>query len=152
MSVPEDDVLIIGAGATGLATALALSAAGRQVRLMDAGQVGGATSYGNCGTITPSHAPPLPAPGVPLRALRWMLSPQAPLYIPPRLDPALWRWLLHFTARCNQRDWLQSTRGRAALLNDSRQRLADWVQRYQLQCEFAEQGLDYVFHSQRSFE
>ncbi|WP_313276100.1 FAD-dependent oxidoreductase, partial [Stenotrophomonas sp.] len=58
MSVPEDDVLIIGAGATGLATALALSAAGRQVRLMDAGQVGGATSYGNCGTITPSHAPP----------------------------------------------------------------------------------------------
>jgi len=152
VSVPEDDVVIIGAGATGLATALALSAAGRQVRLMDAGQVGGATSYGNCGTITPSHAPPLAAPGVPLRALRWMLSPQAPLYIPPRLDPALWRWLLHFTARCNQRDWLQSTRGRAALLNDSRQRLADWVQRYQLQCEFAEQGLDYVFHSQRSFE
>lgn len=152
MKSPRDDVLIIGAGATGLATALALSEAGRQVRVMDAGALGGATSYGNCGTITPSHAPPLAAPGVPMRALRWMLSPQAPLYIPPRVDPQLWRWLARFAARCNQHDWLHSTRGRAALLNDSRQRLTDWVQRYALDCEFAEKGLDYVFRQTANFE
>lgn len=152
MNSPKDDVLIVGAGATGLATALALAEAGRQVRVVDAGPLGGATSHGNCGTITPSHAPPLAAPGVPLRALRWMLSPQAPLYIPPRLDPALWRWLLKFAARCNRQDWLHSAHGRAVLLNDSRCRLADWVQRYQLDCEFAEKGLDYVFRQQRNFD
>ena len=152
MKSPHDDVLIIGAGATGLATALALSDAGRQVRILDAGRIGGATSHGNCGTITPSHAPPLAAPGVLSRALRWMLSPQAPLYIPPRLDPALWRWLFHFAARCNARDWQHSARGRAALLNDSRQRLADWVRRHSLDCEFAEKGLDYVFREPRNFE
>lgn len=152
MKFPQDDVLIIGAGAIGLATALALSEAGRQVRVLDAGRLGGATSHGNCGTITPSHAPPLAAPGVPMRALRWMLSPQAPLYIPPRFDPALWRWLARFAGRCNQHDWLQSTQGRAALLNDSRQRLADWVRHYQLDCEFAEKGLDYVFREQANFE
>lgn len=104
MKSAQDDVLIIGAGVTGLATALALSNAGRQVRVVDAGRIGAATSHGNCGTITPSHAPPLAAPGVPGRALRWMLSPQAPLYMPPRLDPALWRWLLKFTLRCNRHD------------------------------------------------
>lgn len=152
MNSTLDDVLIIGAGAIGLATALALSETGRSVRVLDAGRLGGATSHGNCGTITPSHAPPLAAPGVPLRALRWMLSPQAPLYIPPRIDPALWRWLLHFAARCNRHDWEHSTRGRAALLNDSRQRLSEWVQRYRLDCEFGEDGLDYVFRQSRNFE
>src|SRR5690606_26189246 len=69
---PQDDVLILGGGAIGLATALSLLEAGRGVRVLEAGRVGGATSHGNCGTITPSHAPPLAAPGVPLRALRWM--------------------------------------------------------------------------------
>ena len=152
MRIRNDDVVIIGAGATGLATALALSDAGRQVRVIDAGPLGGATSHGNCGTITPSHAPPLAAPGVPLQALRWMLSPQAPLYIPPRMDPALWRWLLRFVARCNPQDWQRSAQGRAALLNDSRQRLAQWVQRYRLDCEFADKGLDYVFREQRNFQ
>src|SRR5690606_37243509 len=59
-----DDVLILGGGAIGLATALSLLEAGRGVRVLEAGRVGGATWHGNCGTVTPSHAPPLAAPGV----------------------------------------------------------------------------------------
>ncbi|HDS1677818.1 TPA: FAD-dependent oxidoreductase [Stenotrophomonas maltophilia] len=148
----REDVIVVGAGAIGLASALALRAQGRQVRVIDRGRVGGATSHGNCGTITPSHAPPLAAPGVPLRALRWMLDPRAPLYVRTRLDPTLWRWLLQFGARCNARDWLQSTRARGALLDDSRQRLADWVQAHALDCEFDARGLDYVFGDARNFD
>ena len=77
------DVLVVGAGAVGLATALALLEDGRGVRIIDAGRVGGGSSHGNCGTITPSHAPPLAAPGMVLRALRMMLTPDAPLYVRP---------------------------------------------------------------------
>jgi D-amino-acid dehydrogenase len=149
---PHDDVLIIGGGAIGLATALALLEAGRGVRILEAGAVGGGASHGNCGTITPSHAPPLAAPGVVAQALRWMFTPDAPLYLKPRVDPALWHWLLRFAARCNPRDWRQSTQARAALLNDARARLADWVSRYGLQCEFEEEGLDYVFRDPRRFQ
>jgi D-amino-acid dehydrogenase len=146
------DVLILGGGAIGLAPALSLLEAGRGVRILEAATVGGATSHGNCGTITPSHAPPLAAPGVPLRALRWMFTPDAPLYLKPRIDPALWQWLARFTARCNSGDWMASARARAALLNDSRTRLVDWVGRYGLDCEFGETGLDYVFRDRRNFE
>jgi len=149
---PHDDVLIIGGGAIGLATALALLDAGRGVRILEAGAVGGGASHGNCGTITPSHAPPLAAPGVVAQALRWMFTPDAPLYLKPRVDPALWHWLLRFAVRCNPRDWRQSTQARAALLNDARARLADWVSRYDLQCEFEEEGLDYVFRDPRRFQ
>ncbi|MGV1109380.1 NAD(P)/FAD-dependent oxidoreductase [Xanthomonas translucens] len=151
-ALPQDDVLIVGAGAIGLATGLALLEAGRQVRILDAGGVGAATSHGNCGTITPSHAPPLAAPGVPWRALRWMLRPDAPLYVRPRLDPALWQWLLRFRARCNARDWLASAQARAALLDDARTRLVAWIERYGLDCEFKADGLDYVFGDRRNFE
>ena len=152
MNPPHDDVLIIGGGAIGLATALALLDAGRGVRILEAGVVGGGASHGNCGTITPSHAPPLAAPGVVAQALRWMFTPDAPLYLKPRVDPALWHWLLRFAVRCNPRDWRQSTQARAALLNDARARLADWVGRYGLQCEFEEEGLDYVFRDPRKFQ
>ncbi|KAG1542608.1 hypothetical protein G6F50_014085 [Rhizopus delemar] len=148
----REDVIVVGAGAIGLASALALRAQGRQVRVIDRGRVGGATSHGNCGTITPSRAPPLAAPGVPLRALRWMLDPRAPLDVRTRLDPTLWRWLLQFGARCNARHWLQSTRARGALLDDSRRRLAEWVQAHALDCEFDARGLDYVFGDARNFD
>ena len=152
MTPPRDDVLILGGGVIGLATALALIEAGRGVRVLEAGTAGCGASHGNCGTLTPSHAPPLAAPGVVLKGLRWMFTPDAPLYLKPRFDPALWRWLLQFAVRCNVKDWRQSTQSRSVILDDSRQRLADWVGRYGLQCEFAEEGLDYVFREQANFD
>lgn len=147
----EIDIVVVGAGVVGLATALALLESGRVVRVIDTGRIGGGASHGNCGTITPSHAPPLAAPGMVGVALRWMFTPDAPLYIKPRIDPALWRWLLGFAARCNPRDWHRSAQAKAALLNDSRARLARWVRDYALECEFAESGVDYVFRDPRAF-
>lgn len=120
--------------------------------MLEAARIGSGASHGNCGTITPSHAPPLAAPGVVAQALRWMFVPDAPLYLKPRIDPALWRWLAHFAARCNLRDWRQSTSARSVLLNDARTRLVDWVARYGLHCEFEQEGLDYVFREARYFE
>lgn len=146
-----DDVLVVGGGVIGLACALALLEAGRDVRVLEAGRIGGGASHGNCGTITPSHAPPLAAPGMVIKALRWMLTPDAPLYVRPRLDPGLWHWLLRYALRCNPRDWRSSAQAKSALLNDSRARLVDWIDRYRFDCEFAESGEDYVFRDPRSF-
>ncbi|MFP7722743.1 NAD(P)/FAD-dependent oxidoreductase [Lysobacter sp. A3-1-A15] len=148
----REDVVVVGAGVIGLSCALALLEAGRGVRVVDAGRVGGGSSHGNCGTITPSHAPPLAAPGVVLRALRWMLTPDAPLYVPPRLDPMLWRWLWRFAGRCNAGDWRASALAKAALLQDSRVRLGDWIGRHGMDCGFVESGEDYVFRDGRAFE
>ena len=143
------ETLIVGGGAVGLACAIALREFGREVRVIEATRVGAGASHGNCGTITPSHAPPLAAPGMVQTALRWMLQPDAPLYIQPRVDPRLWRWLLTFAGRCNARDWETSARAKSRLLNDSRTRLADWIRDYALDCEFVESGEDYVFRDPR---
>lgn len=147
-----EDIVVVGAGAIGLATALALARDGRHVRVLEANRIGGGASHGNCGTITPSHAPPLAAPGTVMTALRWMLTPDAPLYVRPGVDPLLWRWLLRFALRCNPRDWAASARAKSALLNDSRTRLEEWVRTFALDCEFTASGEDYVFRDPRNFE
>lgn len=152
MQSTTDDVIVVGAGVIGLASALALLESGRGVRVIDAGRIGGGASHGNCGTITPSHAAPLAAPGRIAVALRWMLTPDAPLYVKPRVDPALWAWLVRFALRCNPRDWRDSALAKSVLLNDNRRRLGEWVQRYGLDCEFVESGVDYVFRDPGAFE
>jgi D-amino-acid dehydrogenase len=145
------DVVVVGGGVAGLAYALALLQAGRHVRVLDAGKTGRAASHGNCGTITPSHATPLAAPGMVLKAMKWMLTPDAPLYVNPKFDLRLWGWLLGFAARCNPRDWEASARAKSALLNDSRERLTDWVRAFDLRCDFIEAGEDYVFRARENF-
>src|SRR3546814_11281922 len=77
----RDDVLVVGGGVIGLASALALLDAGRSVRVLEANTAGCGSSHGNCGTITPSHAAPLTAPGKVAKALHWMLTPDAPFYV-----------------------------------------------------------------------
>ena len=47
------------------------------------------------------------------------LQRNSPFAIKPRLDPALWSWLLHFAARCNERDMIEAGRGIQALLISS---------------------------------
>lgn len=146
------DVLVVGGGAIGLACALALRVDGHTVCVIDQAALGSGSSHGNCGTVTPSHAPPLAAPGIALKALRWMLRPDAPLYVPPRADPVLWRWLWRVALRGNPRDWRVSAQAKAALLHDSRDRLESWIAHHRLDCGFVASGDDYVFRDQRLFE
>ena len=145
----SDDVLIVGGGVVGLACALSLLEAGRGVRILEAGSVGCGSSHGNCGTITPSHAAPLAAPGAVGKALGWMFTPDAPFYVKPRLDPVLWRWMLGFAWRCNPNDWRRAMAARAGMLQASRQALEEWMSRFGLDCEFEASGVDYVYRSER---
>ena len=148
----DPDVLILGGGVIGLACAHYLLQAGRSVRIVECGRTGAATSHGNCGTITPSHAPPLAAPGPVLKALKWMASPDAPLYVKPRPDPALAYWLLRFALRCNRNDWRQAGLAKAALLQQSRTLIEDLVTRSNLDCEFRATGVRYIYRDTSEFE
>lgn len=152
MSTHRADVLILGGGAIGLACALYLLRAGRGVVVLEQGRAGGATSHGNCGTITPSHATPLAAPGVIAQALRWILRPDAPLRIAPRLDWELLRWLLRFSRRCNGRDFARTTAIKADLLRLSRQALENLIRSEALDCEFQTIGTLNVYRDAHEFD
>src|SRR5207342_3983016 len=151
MTERDADVLILGGGVIGLACAHYLLQAGRSVRVLDRARVGAATSHGNCGTITPSHAPPLAAPGMVLKGLKYMLTPDAPLYIRPRLDFELAGWLLRFSQRCNHADWRQPALAKAGMLHASRRLLDDLIRERRLDCEFAASGAHLVYRDEKSF-
>lgn len=148
----SSDVLILGGGVIGLACAHYLLAAGRSVTVLEQGRVGGGSSHGNCGTLTPSHAAPLAQPGMIGTALRWLLKPDAPLRIKPRLDPALLRWLIGFAAHCNPRDFERATAAKAPLLVRSRELIEQLVREQRLDCEFEALGTMNVFRDARNFE
>ncbi|MGH8109501.1 MAG: NAD(P)/FAD-dependent oxidoreductase [Arenimonas sp.] len=146
------DVLILGGGVIGLATAYYLLKAGRTVCILERDSIGAATSFGNCGTITPSHIPPLAAPGMVLKAMKWMLTPDAPFYVKPTLDPNLVFWLLKFASRCNEQDWRASSLAKMDLLHNSRRLLESLVKQENFDCEFSATGMHNIYKTQAGFE
>jgi D-amino-acid dehydrogenase len=100
--VKQVDILVIGGGSIGVCCAYFLADKGRQVTLIEQGQIGAACSYGNAGVIARSHIIPLPAPGVLLNGIKWMFDPESPLYIKPRLSLSLFTWLARFSVACRE--------------------------------------------------
>ncbi len=90
-------VLVLGAGVVGVATAWFLTRAGHDVTVVERRDgVALETSRANAGLLTPAQSPPWNAPGVPWRALGWLLRRDAALDIRLRWDPAMIAWLLAF--------------------------------------------------------
>lgn len=97
-------VLVLGGGVIGVSCAYYLAQAGHEVELVDR-QSGPAleTSFANAGEVSPGYSSPWAGPGVPVKAIKWMLMQHSPLVIWPLLDPAMWRWGAQMLANCTER-------------------------------------------------
>jgi len=96
----EKHTIVIGGGIVGLCSAWYLARRGRAVTLVEQDSIADSASAGNAGIVALGHLP-LPRPGLVAQAIRWMLDPGSPLYIPPRLDLQLFAWLKNFHRACN---------------------------------------------------
>ncbi|WP_413730495.1 D-amino acid dehydrogenase [Sodalis sp. RH22] len=95
-------VIILGSGVIGVASAWYLARAGHEVRVIDR-QPGPAqeTSAGNAGQISPGYAAPWAAPGVPLKAIKWMFQRHAPLAIRLKASDHQLRWMWQMLRNCD---------------------------------------------------
>ena len=152
MNPLQDDVLILGGGVIGLSCALALRRAGASVRVLEQAVPGHGASHGNCGTLTPSHAIPLSVPGVRMKALRWLLKRDAPLYVNPRPDPERWRWLLDFARRCNLSDARRAALARCSILQRSNALLPQWLAEEGIECDYGKRGTLYVYRNSHALQ
>ena len=96
-------VLVLGSGVIGTTVAYYLARAGHEVTVVDR-QPGPAleTSFANAGEVSPGYSSPWAGPGVPLKAVKWLLMQHSPLVIRPMLDPAMWRWGLQMLRNCTE--------------------------------------------------
>ncbi|MCA9129198.1 MAG: D-amino acid dehydrogenase [Planctomycetales bacterium] len=95
-------VIVVGAGVIGVTSAYFLAKAGCQVTVVERRSSSALeTSFANAGQISPGMSAPWAAPGVPIKAAKWMLTANSPLVFRPTADPAQWRWILQFLGNCN---------------------------------------------------
>ncbi|MSO23672.1 MAG: FAD-dependent oxidoreductase [Acidobacteria bacterium] len=148
----ETDVIVIGGGSIGVCTAYYLARQGLRVRLMEKGEICSGCSYGNACMIVPSHAMPVPGPGVISKALKWMLKEDSPLLIRPRLDWQLLSWLLRFAFFCREEPMKRAIPvlrdlGRASLALFKELEATEG-----LSFDFRQRGLLNVYSSRAGFE
>jgi D-amino-acid dehydrogenase len=94
-------ILILGSGVIGVTSAYYLAQAGHEVTVIDRQPKPALeTSFANAGEVSPGYSSPWAGPGVPVKAVKWLLMKHGPLVIRPKLDPVLWVWLLKLLRNC----------------------------------------------------
>jgi D-amino-acid dehydrogenase len=94
-------VLVLGGGVIGVTTAYYLAGSGHEVTVVDRqAEPALETSFANAGEVSPGYASPWAGPGVPIKAIKWLLMKHGPLVIRPNLDPAMWAWLIKMLRNC----------------------------------------------------
>jgi glycine/D-amino acid oxidase-like deaminating enzyme len=93
---PHPDVIVIGAGIIGLATAYDLHKLGRNVQILDREEPASQCSSGNAGALSFHSVAPLALPGILANTLKMLGDREGPLYLPPTYLPQASGWLWRF--------------------------------------------------------
>lgn len=146
-------ILVLGAGVVGITTAWFLQKQGHQVTVVDRqNQAGLETSYANGGQISVSHAQPWANPSAPLKVLKWLAQPDAPLLFRPKLDPAQWRWALSFLGQCTSARAAHNIRQMVNLGTYSRSQLQALRKDANVQYDHLEKGILHFYTNPAEFE
>jgi D-amino-acid dehydrogenase len=112
-------VIVLGAGVIGVTSAYQLALQGHEVTVVDR-QPGPAleTSHANAGEVSFGYCSPWAAPGIPMKAIKWLMMEHAPLILRPKVDRAMLTWLASMLRNC--------TSDRYAINKSRMLRLADY--------------------------
>jgi D-amino-acid dehydrogenase len=131
-------IVVLGSGVIGTTAAFYLARDGHEVTVVDRQPAPAMeTSFANAGEVSPGYSAPWAGPGVPLKAVKWLLMHHSPLVIQPLLDPRMWRWGLSMLRNCTaeryrvnkarmvrvaeySRDCLQALRAETGIAYDAR--------------------------------
>jgi D-amino-acid dehydrogenase len=144
-------IVVVGAGVIGLACAYELLQDGHDVVVLEGSDAGQAASHGNAAKIAIAEAGPVPAPGMVVQGLKWMLRSDSPLYVKPTLSPPLVRFLVRMARNCTEE---QFRRGLAVNLRQAERanELFDEWRAAGLQFEMHDRGVLLAYENAEHFD
>ncbi|GAC1037195.1 D-amino acid dehydrogenase [Pseudomonas sp. No.117] len=146
-------VLVLGSGVIGTTSAYYLARQGFEVVVVDR-QAGPAleTSHANAGQVSPGYASPWAAPGVPLKALKWLFQKHAPLAIRLTGDASQYLWMAQMLRNCTAARYAVNKERMVRLSEYSRDCLDELRQDTGIAYEGRQLGTTQIFRTQQQVD
>ncbi len=152
MKNKNSDVIIIGGGIIGLASAYYLVKEGKSVIILEKGTPEEASSHANCGLVSPSHAMPLNSLNLIFKALKWLVKKDSPFYIKPQWNIGFWYWMLAFALNARGGITEKNKIGKNNLLMSSRGLFDELIKESGINCNWLNKGVMFAFLSKKAFD
>jgi D-amino-acid dehydrogenase len=144
-------IVVVGAGVVGLACVYELLQDGHDVVILDSSTAGQAASHGNAAKIAIAESGPVPAPGMVVQGLKWMLRPDSPLYVKPSMSPPFVRFMLQMARNCTVEQFRAGLNVNLRLAERANEMFDEW-RSAGLDFEMHERGVLIAYESPESFE
>ena len=146
-------VVVLGAGVIGVTSAWYLAQVGHEVTVIDR-QEGAAleTSFANAGEISPGYASPWAAPGIPMKAVKWLFMRHAPLIIQPNFDWTRLDWMARMLGNCTETAYKVNKSRMVRLAEYSRDALRDLRRETGITYDERTQGTLQLFRTQKQVD
>ena len=145
-------VIVLGSGVIGTTSAWYLAAQGARVTVIDREQSAAKeTSFANAGQVSPGYSTPWAAPGIPLKAMKWLLQRHAPLSIRPDGSLFQLQWMLQMLGNCNAERYAVNKERMLRVSAYSRECLIELRESLGLDYEQRSLGLTQLFRSEKQF-
>lgn len=146
-------VIVLGAGVIGVSSAYYLARQGHEVVVLEREPASALeTSFGNAGQISYGYSSPWAAPGIPIKALKWMFAEHPPLSIRPDGSLFQLRWMFDMWRNCTVSRYATNKERMVRLSEYSRLCLQELCQSTGIQYEGRSLGTLQVFRTQKQLD
>jgi D-amino-acid dehydrogenase len=146
-------VVVMGAGVIGVTTAYYLARQGAEVVVLDRQPGPGMeTSYANAGELSYGMTSPWAAPGIPMKAVKWLFMKRRPLFIWPLISPRMWRWGAEMLKNCTEDAYRLNKSRMVRISNYSRDVLPELVAETGIRFDLREKGTLQLFRTEKQLK
>jgi D-amino-acid dehydrogenase len=143
-------VIVLGAGVIGVTTAYYLARQGAEVVVIDRQRGPGMeTSFANAGELSYGMSSPWAAPGILMKALKWLFMRHRPLFIWPLISPTMWKWCLQLLMNCNETSYALNKSRMVRVSNYSRDALTELMEEVTIDFDQRDQGTLQLFRTEK---